>query len=152
MVITTNGGWPLDTNLYQVVKAISAAARIVKDGGDVIAVAECTEGVGHGHFADILSSHPEVDEMLHSLADSPIVLPDQWQAQILGGILKKATIHVYSKQLSDAQIRSAKCEPCRDLERRVIELVGGDQTKTVCILPQGPLTIPYIGAAEAAFV
>ncbi len=152
VVITTNGGWPLDINLYQVVKGISAAARIVKDGGDIIAVAECSEGVGHGRFADILASHAEVDDMLGYLADSPTVRPDQWQAQILGGILKKAKIHVYSKQLSDAQIRGAKCEPCRDLERRVIELVGGDSTKTVCVLPQGPLTIPYVNAAEAVAV
>ena len=54
IVITTNSGYPLDLNLYQAVKGMSAAYQVVKQGGAIIIAAECAEGIGHGHFEDLL--------------------------------------------------------------------------------------------------
>ena len=56
IVVTTNSGYPLDLNLYQAVKGMSAAAQIVKDGGAIVCAAECSDGVPeHGEYRQILS-------------------------------------------------------------------------------------------------
>ena len=57
IVVTTNSGYPLDQNLYQAVKGISAAAEIVRDGGTIICAAECRDGLPeHGSYAALLAS------------------------------------------------------------------------------------------------
>jgi len=51
IVITSNSGYPLDLNLYQAVKGMSAAAQVVKPGGAIIIVAECLDGIPeHGLY------------------------------------------------------------------------------------------------------
>ena len=55
VVITSNSGYPLDQNLYQAVKGMSAAHKIVKEGGTIIVASECSDGLpDHGNFGDIL--------------------------------------------------------------------------------------------------
>ena len=60
MVVTTNSGYPLDQNLYQAVKGMSAAACIVKPGGTIICAAECRDGIpDHGEYQDLLQRAPQ---------------------------------------------------------------------------------------------
>ena len=55
IVVTTNGGYPLDQNLYQAVKGMSAAAQIVADGGYISAASRCNDGFpAHGNFRKLL--------------------------------------------------------------------------------------------------
>jgi len=59
VVVTTNSGYPLDQNLYQAVKGMSAAAQVVKDGGVIICAAECRDGLpAHGSYGAVLASAP----------------------------------------------------------------------------------------------
>jgi nickel-dependent lactate racemase len=146
IVVTTNSGYPLDLNLYQGVKGMSAGARIIKPGGLMILACECREGVPAGSPLDkLLRSAPNPEEILAMLSTPGFVRPEQWQAQIQALVQRKARVLVYSS-LPDEVIRAAHLEPCHDIESAVkqrLATLGPDAQ--VAILPQGPLTIPYPG-------
>jgi lactate racemase len=146
IVITTNSGYPLDLNLYQSVKGLSAAARVVKPGGALIIAAECRDGVPrHGMFGRLLKDADSPSRLLEAIHTPGFLEQDQWQAQILAQILLRADVYVKSEGLSDDEIRDALMIPCQQIEKIVGELVQkqGPET-TIGILPQGPLTIPCL--------
>lgn len=144
VVITTNGGHPLDLNLYQAVKGMDAAAQIVRPGGHIVMAAECREGAGHGDFVHILREHPTPGAMIQSIREARHVRGDQWQNQIFGRVLDSATVHLRADGLTDDEIRAAHCVPCPDVAQRTRELSGS--SGRTCVLPRGPFTIPYIAA------
>ncbi|MDB6038026.1 MAG: hypothetical protein JWM99_1867 [Verrucomicrobiales bacterium] len=145
VVVTTNSGYPLDLNLYQGVKGMSAAARIVQEGGTIILACECREGVPSGSPLDkLLRSAKSSEEILAMLATPGFVRPEQWQAQIQALIQRRAKVLVYSS-LSDETIRAAHLKPCHDISAAVREALSGYGPEAqVAVLPQGPLTIPYL--------
>ena len=82
VVVTTNSGYPLDMNLYQAVKGMAAAARIVKDGGTIVLAAECSEGVPAGSPHDrLLRSVANGEELLAMLAESAAPGPNNGRAK-----------------------------------------------------------------------
>lgn len=153
IVITTNSGYPLDLNLYQAVKGMSAAYQVVKQNGAIVIAAECAEGIGHGHFEDLLQER-ETPAALLDLINSPgFSRFDQWEAQILAQILLKAEVHLYAENLSAESMRDAHLTPCRSIEETVAALrekIGPGAR--ICVLPMGPLTIPYLAEPALAAV
>ena len=146
IVVTTNSGYPLDLNLYQGVKGMSAGARIVKQDGTLILACECSEGVPAGsHFDNLLRSVASPGEFLARLDSSEEVRPEQWQAQIQALVQRQAKVLLYSS-LDDDVARTAFLTPCRDISATVCQRLNelGPQAR-VAVLPQGPLTIPYLG-------
>jgi len=123
IVVTSNSGFPLDQNLYQTVKGISVAERIVEDGGDILVASECSDGIpNHGNFGSILqkADTPEaVDDWIRNLND---MMLDQWQAQILTGILKRASVAIYSALDSDS-VEAAMLVPVEDLQTHLEECI-----------------------------
>jgi len=145
VVVTTNSGYPLDLNLYQGVKGMSAAARIVKPGGLIILACECCEGVPAGSsFAELIRDAKSPEEILARIANSREARPDQWQAQIQALIQRKAQVQLFSR-LPDNLVRACGLMPCHDIGVTVNERLreAGPQAR-VAVLPQGPLTIPYL--------
>ncbi|MBI3417811.1 MAG: nickel-dependent lactate racemase [Verrucomicrobia bacterium] len=145
IVVTTNSGYPLDMNLYQGVKGMSAAARVIQPGGTLILACECREGLPAGSPLDkLLRSAASPEEILAMLATPGFVSPEQWQAQIQSLIQRRASVLVYSS-LPDEIIRAAHLTPCHDISRTVSERLSqlGPDAR-VAVLPQGPLTIPYL--------
>jgi nickel-dependent lactate racemase len=145
VVLTTNSGYPLDLNLYQGVKGMSAGARIIKPGGTLILAAECREGVPAGSPLDkLLRSASGPEEILAMLATPGFVRAEQWQAQIQALVQRKAQVLLYSS-LPDEVVRAAHLTPCRDISATVKELVAKPgKDASVAALPQGPLSIPYL--------
>ncbi|MGH9078627.1 MAG: nickel-dependent lactate racemase [Acidimicrobiales bacterium] len=139
VVVTTNGGHPLDRNLYQAVKGMAAAERVVRDGGVIVVAAACDDGVPEGAFAHILaaSSHPE--ELVQP--DGP-ARQDGWQAQVLGRVLRRAEVWMYSDGLSEDDVRSAMLRPVHDLATAVQAAMDhhGPGAR-ICVLPEGPLMV-----------
>jgi lactate racemase len=146
IVVTTNSGYPLDLNLYQGVKGMSAGARILEKGGLLILACECRQGVPPGSPLDqLLLSAEGPEEILAMLSAPGFVRPEQWQAQIQAVIQRKAEVLLYSS-LSDEIVRRAYLAPCRDIAAAVngrLQELGPEAR--VAVLPQGPLTIPYLG-------
>lgn len=146
VVVTTNSGYPLDMNLYQGVKGMSAAARIVCEGGLIILACDCGDGVpDRSPFDRILRDASSPEEILASIASWQHTRPDQWQAQIQALVQRRARVLLYSS-LPEETVRAAHLEPCRDIGAAVREELArrGPQAR-VAVLPQGPLTIPYLG-------
>jgi nickel-dependent lactate racemase len=147
VVVTTNAGHPLDRNLYQAVKGMTAAERVVRDGGSIVTAAACVDGVpAEGGFGRLLAEARTVEDLL-----APPSTHDQWQVQILGRILRRARVGLYAEGLDDQQIRSALLEPVDDVARVVAErLAEAGPRARCCVLPEGPLTVVSVGAAETA--
>jgi lactate racemase len=146
IVVTTNSGYPLDLNLYQTVKGMSAAAQVVKQDGEIVVASECREGFpAHGKYRALLSEGSTPDEWLHMIHQPQFSEHDQWQVQVQAQIQKKARVHLYSDGLSDQEIRSAQLVPTRDVQEtvRVLMHARGEHAR-VCVLPEGPQTIPYV--------
>ncbi|RKD76159.1 nickel-dependent lactate racemase [Sinobaca qinghaiensis] len=145
VVITTNSGYPLDQNLYQAVKGMSAAHKIVKEGGAIIVAAECSDGIpDHGNFAEIFSMADSPQKLLDMINDPEFKMFDQWQVQKQAVIQVWADVYVHSK-LSNEQIEQTMLNPCNDIEQTLEDLkqkYGPDMS--VAVLPLGPLTIPYV--------
>ena len=146
VVVTTNSGYPLDQNLYQAVKGMSAAARIVRKGGTIIIASECSDGVPNGSPYERLLKHSDSFEALFRYITDPTrEEPEQWQVIVQMVIQRRAEVLVYSG-LSDEKVSEAKLQPCHDIAQAVRERVdrAGDGAR-IAVLPQGPLTIPYLG-------
>jgi lactate racemase len=150
IVITTNSGYPLDLNLYQSMKGVSAASQIVRQGGAILLAAECWDGIpDHGLYGELLRQASSPQELLDRITAPGFLKQDQWQAQIQAQIQLKAGVYVYSEFLTHAQIREAMLLPCAKIEHTLDNLLVeyGPQA-SVCVLPEGPQTIPYIDFKE----
>ena len=145
IVVTTNSGYPLDLNLYQSVKGMSAGARVVKPGGTLILAAECREGVpANSPLDQLLRSATGPEEILALLAMPGFVRPEQWQAQIQALVQRKAKVLVHSS-LPDDVVRAAHLTPCYDISATVKQLAqASGKGARIAALPLGPLTIPYL--------
>jgi nickel-dependent lactate racemase len=146
VVLTTNSGYPLDQNLYQAVKGMSAAAKIVKPGGTIICAAECRDGLpSHGSYGAVLASQPSPDALLAMINAPGYSTPDQWQVQVQAQIQMKAQVLVKTEGLGPGEIRAAHFTPIDEVETAVREaLERAGPGATLCVLPQGPQTIPYL--------
>ena len=146
IVIGSNSGYPLDLNLYQSVKGMSAAQQVVKEKGSLIIAAECWDGIpDHGEYKRLLYEAESLESLLETIRAPGFEMQDQWEAQIHALIRLKAEVYFYSHCLSDEQIRRAWLEPCRDIAvtvAKLLEKYGPDAT--LCVLPEGPQTIPYL--------
>ena len=145
LVITTNSGYPLDQNLYQAVKGMSAGAEIVRAGGTIIAAAECRDGLpDHGSYAELLAQRDTPAELLTMIESAPVTIPDQWQVQVQARVQSRARVLVHAAGLSHGQLAAAHFEAVDDIDASIREFVAGDPAGRICVLPQGPQTIPYL--------
>lgn len=145
LVVSTNGGHPLDRNLYQAVKGMAAAERIARTGGTVVLAAACEDGVpAGGAFARLLSSAHTPAELAAATEDGEL---DGWQAQVLGRILSRVEVHVHSGGLGPGEIERALMVPAPDLEAavaRVLSRLGSGAR--VAVMPEGPLTVASVAS------
>ena len=149
IVITSNSGYPLDLNLYQAVKGMSAAAQVVRRGGAIIVAADCWDGIpDHGLYGRLLREAESPQDLLDTIRAPGFLKQDQWQAQVQAQIQLKADVYVHSHNLSSEQIEAALLRPCPCIEDTVARLVNeyGPQAR-ICVLPEGPQTIPYIDSS-----
>ncbi len=146
VVVTTNSGYPLDQNLYQSVKGMSAASQIICQGGTIIMVVACDDGLpDHGGYAALLAQAGSPQGVLDMINQPGFSEHDQWQIQIQAIIQLKANVCVYSEGLSDDQIQRALLTPCRNIEQSIAQLQSkhGPEFR-ICAIPEGPQTIAYL--------
>ena len=150
IVITTNSGYPLDRNLYQTVKGMCAAEGVVRQGGAIIAASQCVDGVPAGsHYDHLLLRSGTPAGAMEMISAAPEVMPDQWQVQLQARVQLKADVYLYTEGLSDGETEGAMLRPCCDISALVSKLVRETvstegRRARVCVLPEGPQTIPYL--------
>ena len=148
VVITSNSGYPLDLNLYQAVKGMSAAAQVVREGGSIIIAAECWDGVpDHGEYKNILQMADSPQALLEVVRRPGFLMVDQWEAHVQARVQCRAAVYVKNSYLSDDEIRAALLRPCHQIEETLAGLLAcyGPDAR-ICVLPEGPQTIPYVGS------
>ncbi len=146
VVVTTNSGYPLDQNLYQAVKGMSAAACIVKPGGIIVCAAECRDGVPeHGPYGRLLRQRRTPAALLEMVETPGFAEQDAWQVQVQALIQQKARVLVKAGGLSHEQLRQAHFEPVTDVGMAVRDALGqAGPGASLAVLPHGPQTIPYV--------
>ena len=146
IVITTNSGYPLDMNLYQSVKGMSAAYQIVRPGGIIICASECSDGIPDtGKYKEILQSANTPSKLLEIISHPQHNKHDQWQVQIQAQIQETATIYLKTDYLSKADVQASHLKPVSNITSFINKIVEESITPpTICVLPEGPQTIPYV--------
>ncbi len=147
IVVVTNMGYPADTSLYQSVKGLSVAAEAVRDGGAIMLVAGCEEGIGSDDYAEGLLEAGSPAALLDHILHTEHPRHDQWQIQCQAMVQAKARVLVHS-QLTPEQARAAHVEPVADPSAALHELIAEAHSRgregSVAILPFGQLTVPVL--------
>ena len=139
VVITTNGGYPLDQNVYQAVKGMTAAEATVKKGGVIIMMAKSNDGIGGDHFYHQLADEPDIDKTMgifRSRGRNETV-PDQWQTQILLRVLMHANV-IYISDMADEAVKEMHMTPAHSIAEamELAESLLGRKPQVVAI-PDG---------------
>lgn len=121
IVITSNGGYPVDQNLYQAVKGISTAMLAAKPGGVIIMCAECRDGIGGDVFYRKVKECPTIDDLIEEILATEMddTVPDQWQYQILANAIKKFKLIVVTNPELKQVIADMKMTYAPSLEEAV---------------------------------
>lgn len=140
IVIATNGGYPLDQNIYQAVKGMTAAEATVKEGGVIIMVAKSNDGHGGEQFYNSFKEEKDIDKLLESFLSNPRenTIEDQWESQILARILKKAKV-IYVSDTSDDIVSDFQMIPVNSVEKAIAkadEILAKKDSK-ITIIPDG---------------
>jgi lactate racemase len=146
VVVTTNSGFPLDQNLYQAVKGMSAAFQVVRPGGMIVCAAECRDGFpDHGSYRAVLASAPSPRALFEAISARAETVPDQWQVQIQSRIQSGSRVLMHTSYLGDADLAAAHLEQTHDVSATVADaLAEAGPGARLCVLPEGPRTIPYL--------
>lgn len=140
IVITTNGGYPLDQNIYQAVKGMTAAEATVKENGVIIMIAKLEDGHGGESFYQTFKNEKDLDRMMKKFLDTPKeeTIADQWQSQIFARVLIKARI-IYISDAPDQMVRDMHMIPAKRVEEALNmadEILGKNDGK-IAIIPDG---------------
>jgi nickel-dependent lactate racemase len=128
IAITGNGGYPLDQNIYQAVKGMTAAEATVRPGGVIIMLAKSNDGHGGAEFYKTFAEEKDLDRMLDAFMKTPETETrvDQWQSQIFARVLKHAAL-IYISDAPDGMVRELHMIPAHsipealDLAERILD-------------------------------
>ncbi|GHV87171.1 hypothetical protein AGMMS50255_4670 [Spirochaetia bacterium] len=140
IAISTNGGYPLDQNIYQAVKGMTAAEATVKKDGVIIMLAKSNDGHGAPEFYKTFAEEKDLDRMqdtfMHTPKESTRV--DQWQSQIFARVLKHARV-IYISDAPDEMVRDLHMIPAHSIEEAVkkAEEILGNPNASIVAIPDG---------------
>jgi nickel-dependent lactate racemase len=125
---------------------MSAAYQVVRPGGMIVCAAECRDGFpDHGSYRQVLASAASPRALTDAIRARPVTVPDQWQVQIQAQIQASSRVVMHTSYLSDADLAAAHLEQTQDISATVAEaLTAAGPDARLCVLPEGPQTIPYL--------
>ncbi|MGG7213651.1 nickel-dependent lactate racemase [Clostridium nigeriense] len=140
IAITTNGGYPLDQNIYQAVKGMTAAEATLNKDGIIIAVAGCRDGHGGQAFYDNIANVKNPQEFLDKSIETPRseTVPEQWTSQILARILVKHTVIIVSDLVDPSLVTGLHMKTAKNINEALnyaFSLKGKDAK--VAVIPDG---------------
>ena len=140
IVISTNGGYPLDQNVYQAVKGMTAAEAAVKEGGVIIMLALSNDGIGGDHFYHQLADERDLNKTMDVFMSRGRneTVPDQWQTQIFIRVLQKAKV-IYVSQVEPKLVEDMHMIPAATLEEAMDKArkLSGKENPTITAIPDG---------------
>lgn len=140
IVISTNGGYPLDQNIYQSVKGMTAAEATVKEGGVIIMLSKASDGHGGKSFHETFRDEKDLNRMMQTFLDRgpDETIIDQWQSQIFARLLLKATV-IFISSCDDQLVEDMHMIPAHSVEEameKAKEIVKKEDY-TVTVIPDG---------------
>ena len=140
IVVTSNGGYPLDQNVYQSVKGMTAAEAVCRDGGVIVMCASCADGAGGESFRKNLTEAKSPRELLDRIAKVPRdrTEPDQWEFQILARVLDRHTVILVTRDCDHAMLNGMHLETASTLDEALARAtkLAGDNAR-VAVIPDG---------------
>ncbi len=143
IAVTSNGGYPLDQNIYQSVKGMCTAASAVKDGGVIIMASRCSDGHGGQSFYDTFRGADDVGALLDKFLATPPeeTAVDQWQSQIFANILKRITV-IFISDVPDSTVRELHMIPAHSFDEALQEadrilFARGIKNGGILVIPDG---------------
>lgn len=139
IVITSNGGYPLDQNLYQSPKAMATAEACAGEDGVIIMCCSCCDGMGGAHFGQLIQrgTPDEIDRYLSSIPPEKTI-PEQWCTQVCVRVLRKHPVILVTTFLSHDEVRKANMIPAStpDEALEIAYRLKGEQASVV-VIPDG---------------
>ena len=146
-VITSSAGYPLDLTFYQAIKGVTAAQHIVRPGGRILLVAECSEGAGAHEFRELLKRTASDNEYLDGIKSAPVIV-DQWQLEKLALVTGKAKVIFYTPGLPQeyrSKLWGSIYETAQDAVAALTE--GLPTGARIALMPEGPYVLAKALAA-----
>ena len=141
-IVTTNAGAPLDCNLYQTVKGMSAAYPVMKEGGIILIASKCFEGLGSPEFCKVMEYVDTPENFLKKIMNKEFFIPDQWCAQETYQILLRNPTWIYTDGVDKELLKKYCFKPVDDVEKAINELLAkfGNDVRWA-VVPDGPMVI-----------
>lgn len=140
IAISTNGGYPLDQNIYQAIKGMTAAEATVREGGVIIMLASSADGHGGEALYRQLADEPDGQKTEAAILarGRGETLPDQWQTQILLRILNRARV-IYISDAPDDMVRNMHMTPAHSIGEALTlaKSLLDNPTPTITAIPDG---------------
>jgi nickel-dependent lactate racemase len=140
IVVTTNGGYPLDQNIYQSVKGMTAAEATAREGALIIIVSACSDGHGGESFYRTFLEAGDARAVMDGILATPMenTIPDQWESQILARILIKHQVIVVTDQCDPGLITGMKMMHASTFAQalEMADAIKGGQA-SITVIPDG---------------
>ena len=143
-IVTSAAGSPLDGNFYQTVKGMVTPLEILKEGGDLIIVSECSEGLGSKEFIESQKELLRVgpNQFLKNILKKDFAAIDEWQTEMEIKSLKRGNIYLYSQGLSKEDKKYTGVNIINDLSKTINDSIKRHKNNNIAIIPEGPYVIP----------
>ena len=140
-VITTSAGYPLDMTFYQAIKGVTAASHIVRPGGRILLLAECSEGTGAHEFHAMVTENPSDTDFLSKLERQPVEV-DQWQLEKLAMVTRKLDLLYYVPGIAPEDRETLWGQSYDSPAEAVAALLEGlPAGARVAVIPEGPYVL-----------
>ena len=147
-VVVSSAGYPLDTTFYQAIKGLLTAVEIVKQGGSILLVAACSEGIGSKPFTDLIFKTDDLSAFVQGLYNPANFVIDQWQLEELAKVARKADIYFYTDGIAYHQRAKLFVHPLKSAQEGIEELLNryGEDVQ-IAVIPEGPYVLAKLGVA-----
>lgn len=136
-VIVSAGGYPLDAQAEQCGKGLHEASRVLKAGGNVLWIAECSKGLGCAQYKEILSRYNTAEKFRTHFSDPANFTLRQWVIQAHYRILEKAgQVHLFAPLLDDSDFNTLGVNKVTDLDKSIAE--RGASAQKIYLMTEGP--------------
>lgn len=148
-VVVSSAGYPLDATFYQAVKGLLTAVEIVKQGGSILLVAACSEGIGSKPFTDLIFKTDDLSAFVQGLYNPANFVIDQWQLEELAKVARKADIYFYTDGIPYHQRSKLFVHPLKSAQEGIEEILTryGEDVQ-IAVIPEGPYVLAQLAGAS----
>ena len=148
-VVVSSAGYPLDATFYQAIKGLLTAVEIVKQGGSILLVAACSEGIGSKPFTDLIFKTDDLTAFVEGLYNPANFVIDQWQLEELAKVARKADIYFYTDGIPYHQRAKLFVHPLKSAQEGIEEILTryGEDVQ-IAVIPEGPYVLAQLAGAS----